>query len=165
MEREVVRLLALYRQPVLVEEFIPGRELTVAIVGTPPRVMGIMEVIPRRGNDPDFYYSIDIKRDWQRLVRYECPADLPVGLEERIVADSLKLFTTLGCRDMARIDFRLNPQGQPYFIEANPLPGLKPGHGDYPLIAHYRGIDYRTLIGSILESAVSRQQTCARMSA
>ncbi len=165
MEREVVRLLALYRQPVLVEEFIPGRELTVGIVGTPPRVMGIMEVIPLRGNDPDFYYSIDIKRDWQRLVRYQCPADLPAELEGRIAADSLKLFTALGCRDMARIDFRLKPQGHPYFIEANPLPGLKPGHGDYPLIAHYRGIDYHTLIGSILESALSRQQPCARMSA
>jgi D-alanine-D-alanine ligase len=165
MEREAIRLLALYRQPVLVEEFIPGRELTVGIVGTPPRVMGIMEVIPRRGNDPDFFYSIDIKRDWQRQVRYECPAALPGGQEERIAADSLTLFTTLGCRDMARIDFRLDVQGQPYFIEANPLPGLKPGHGDYPMIAQHRGIDYRTLIGSILDSALSRQHICAQMSA
>jgi D-alanine-D-alanine ligase len=64
---------------------------------------------------------------------------------------------------MARIDFRLDSQGQPYFIEANPLPGLKPGHSDYPMIAQYRGIDYRTLIGFILESALSRQPTCARM--
>jgi D-alanine-D-alanine ligase len=165
MEREVLRLLALYRQPVLVEEFIPGRELTVGIVGAPPRVMGIMEVIPRRGYDPDFFYSIDIKRDWQRQVRYECPARLPVGLEERIVADSLTLFDTLGCRDMARIDFRIDPQGQPYFIEANPLPGLNPEHSDYPMIARYRGIDYPSLIGSILESAISRRQTCIRMSA
>ncbi len=165
MEREVIRLRALYRQPVLVEEFIRGRELTVGIVGTPPRVMGIMEVLPRRGNDPDFFYSIDIKRDWQRQVRYECPADLPGGLEERIAADSLTLFKTLGCRDMARIDFRLDALGQPYFIEANPLPGLKPGHSDYPMIARYRGIDYRTLIGSILDSALSRQKACAQMSA
>jgi len=165
MEREVIRLLTLYRQPVLVEEFIQGRELTVGIVGTPPRVMGIMEVIPRRGTDPDFFYSIDIKRDWQRQVRYQCPADLPAGLEERVVAYSLKLFKILGCRDMARIDFRLDPQGQPYFIEANPLPGLKPGHGDYPLIARHRGIDYHTLIGSIIDSAISRQQPCVRMSA
>ncbi len=165
MEREVIRLLTLYRQPVLVEEFIQGRELTVGIVGTPPRVMGIMEVIPRRGNDPDFFYSIDIKRDWQRQVRYQCPADLSAGLEERIVTHSLKLFKILGCRDMARIDFRLDSQGQPYFIEANPLPGLKPGHSDYPMIAQYRGIDYHTLIGSIIDSAISRQQPCARMSA
>ena len=57
MEREVIRLLTLYRQPVLVEEFIQGRELTVGIVGTPPRVMGIMEVIPRRGTDPDRYFG------------------------------------------------------------------------------------------------------------
>jgi len=163
MEREVIRLLTLYRQPVLVEDFIQGRELTVGIVGTPPRVMGIMEVIPCRGNDPDFFYSIDIKRDWQRQVRYQCPADLSAALEERIVAHSLKLFKILGCRDMARIDFRLDSQGQPYFIEANPLPGLKPGHSDYPMIAQYRGIDYRTLIGFILESALSRQPTCARM--
>jgi D-alanine-D-alanine ligase len=165
MEREVIRLLTLYRQPVLVEEFIQGRELTVGMVGTPPRVMGIMEVIPRRGTDPDFFYSIDIKRDWRRQVRYQCPADLSAGLGERIAAHSLKLFKILGCRDMARIDFRLDSQGQSYFIEANPLPGLKPGHGDYPLIARHRGIDYRTLIGSMIDSAISRQQPCARMSA
>ena len=165
MEREVLRLLALYRQPVLVEEFIQGKELTVGIVGTPPRVMGIMEVVPRGGEDPDFFYSRDIKRDWQRQVRYECPALLPHAVAERIVSDSLTLFVMLGCRDMARIDFRLDSGGQSYFIEANPLPGLRPEHSDYPMIAQHAGIDYTHLIGSILESALSRQQTCARMSA
>lgn len=165
MEQEVLRLLALYRQPVLVEEFIRGRELTVGIVGSPPRVMGIMEVVPRGGDDPDFFYSRDIKRDWQRQVRYECPALLSPDVACRIVSDSLTLFKTFDCRDMARIDFRLDSEGEPYFIEANPLPGLKPGHSDYPMIAQHMGIDHTSLIGSILESALSRQHICTRMSA
>ena len=165
MKQEVLRLLATYQQPVLVEEFIRGSELTVGIVGSPARVMGIMAVVPLGGHDPDFFYSIEIKRDWQRQVRYECPAALSRETANRIANDSLAVFKTLGCRDMARIDFRLDDQGQPYFIEANPLPGLKPGHSDYPMIAQHAGIDYVSLIGNILDSALKRKNRCVRMSA
>lgn len=165
MKREVVRLLATYRQPVLVEEFIRGSELTVGIVGNPPRVMGIMAVVPLSGADPDFFYSIEIKRDWRRLVRYECPAALSAATANRIALASLTVFKTLGCRDMARIDFRLDEGGQPYFIEANPLPGLKPGHSDYPMIAHHNGIDYVSLMGNILDGALRRKHACVPMSA
>jgi len=165
MKQEVVRLLSTYQQPVLVEEFIRGRELTVGIVGTPPRVMGIMAVVPLAGDDPDFFYSIEVKRDWRRQVRYECPAHLSRETANRIAGDSLTVFKTLGCRDMARIDFRLDGKGQPYFIEANPLPGLKPGHSDYPMIAQHAGIDYESLIGGILDSALRRKHPCVRMSA
>ncbi len=165
MKSEVLRLLDTYQQPVLVEEFIRGCELTVGVVGSPPRVMGIMAVIPLEGADPDFFYSIEIKRDWRRLVRYECPAVLPGEAAARIVNDSLTVFTTLGCRDMARIDFRLDERGHPYFIEANPLPGLKPGHSDYPMIAQHAGIDYVSLIGDILDSALMRIHPCVKMSA
>ena len=165
MMQEVLRLLATYQQPVLVEEFIRGSELTVGIVGSPPRVMGIMAVVPLGGADPDFFYSIEIKRDWRRQVRYECPAALSRETATRIANDSLTVFKTLGCRDMARIDFRLDDRGNPYFIEANPLPGLKPGHSDYPMIAQHAGIDYVSLIGNMLDSALRRKNACVRMSA
>lgn len=165
LKQEVLRLLATYQQPVLVEEFIRGSELTVGIVGTPPRVVGIMAVVPLGGADPDFFYSIEIKRDWRRQVRYECPAALSRETAKRIANDSLIVFKTLGCRDMARIDFRLDDRGQPYFIEANPLPGLKPGHSDYPMIAQHAGIDYVSLIGNIIDSALVRKNACVRMSA
>lgn len=165
MKQEVRRLLATYRQPVLVEAFIRGRELTVGIVGSPPRVMGIMAIIPLWGTDPDFFYSIEIKRNWRRQVRYECPAVLSKETANRIAGDSLTIFKTLGCRDMARIDFRLDDRGQPYFIEANPLPGLNPGYSDYPMIAQHAGIDYVSLIESILDSALKRKHACVRMSA
>lgn len=165
MKQEVHRLLAAYQQPALVEEFIRGRELTVGIVGSPPRVMGIMAVLPQRGADPDFFYSIEIKRNWRRQVRYECPAVLSKETANRIAGDSLTIFKTLGCRDMARIDFRLDDQGQPYFLEANPLPGLRPGYSDFPMIAQHAGMDYVSLIGSILDSALKRKHACVRMSA
>jgi D-alanine-D-alanine ligase len=165
MKQEVLRLLATYQQPVLVEEFIRGRELTAGIVGSPPRVMGIMAVVPLGGADPDFFYSIEIKRDWRRQVRYECPAALSRETAARIANDSLTVFKTLGCRDMARIDFRLDDRGNPYFIEANPLPGLTPGHSDYPMIAQHAGIDYVSLIENMLDSALRRKNACVQMSA
>ena len=72
-----------YRQPVLVEEFIDGDELTVGMVGNrPPEVLGIMRVLPRSDRAGPFVYSLEVKRDWQRRVRYECPAQL-VGRRHR----------------------------------------------------------------------------------
>ncbi len=63
---------------------------------------------------------------------------------------------TLGCRDVARIDFRMDETGRIYFIECNPLPGLTPGWSDLVLIAQGDGMDYRTLIGEILSGAIRR---------
>ena len=66
-------------QPILVEEFIEGDELTVGVVGNdPPRVVGVMRVVPQQPTER-FVYSLEVKRDWQRQVRYECPARLPTG--------------------------------------------------------------------------------------
>ena len=74
------------------------------------------------------------------------------------------VFKTLGCMDMARIDFRLDGIGDShYFIEANPLPGLKPGHSDYPMIAQHAGIDYVSLIGNI-STVPWGGNACVRMS-
>jgi D-alanine-D-alanine ligase len=165
LHREVLRLLALYRQPVLVEEFISGAELTVGIAGNPPEMLGVMQVMPCSGPDPDFFYSIEVKRDWQRLVRYICPATIPAAAAQRVARDSLKAFAVLGCRDVGRVDFRLDAQGQPFFIEANPLPGLKPGHSDLPMLAENMGIGFVDLIGRILESSCARYDLCLKKSA
>ena len=62
----------------------------------------------------------------------------------------------LGCRDVARIDFRMDDKGRIYFIECNPLPGLTPGWSDLVLIAQGAGMDYRTLIGEIMAPAIRR---------
>ncbi|HWA99213.1 MAG TPA: hypothetical protein VG713_12005, partial [Pirellulales bacterium] len=124
-----------YQQPILVEEFIEGDELTVGIVGHEPGdVLGIMRVLPRDERAGPFVYSLDVKRDWRRRVRYECPAQLSRSDTHAVRRAALSAWRALGCRDVARIDFRLR-DGEAYFLETNPLPGLSPESGDLVLLA------------------------------
>jgi D-alanine-D-alanine ligase len=155
----VAALLEHYRQPVMVEEFIVGEEVTVGIIGNlPPKVVGIMRVIPKRGDDY-FVYSLEVKRDWKKLVDYECPARLGADTLQRIAESSRRAFCILGCRDLARIDFRVTPQGVPYFIEINPLPGLG-DYSDLVIMAIKLGWRYEALIGAVLSAAQERYPLC-----
>jgi D-alanine-D-alanine ligase len=153
----VARLYDAYRQPILVEEFIDGDELTVGIVGNdPPDVLGIMRVVPQDTSGP-FVYSLEIKRDWEQRVRYECPAEISPADSEAVRHAAIGCWQALGCRDVSRIDFRLRDH-VPYFLEANPLPGLSPFSGDLVLLAGYMGVEYRDLIARIIEAAAQRVQ-------
>jgi len=151
----VEELRKAYRQPILVEEFIEGDEFTVGIVGnSPPQVIGVMRVAPL-GGDRSFIYSLEVKRQWQDCVRYECPPKMaPEDLAATEKA-ALAAYRALGCRDVARIDFRLR-DGVPYFIEANPLPGLAPDWSDIVLLARAMGIEHRELLRQILSAAMTR---------
>jgi D-alanine-D-alanine ligase len=152
----VTELLAYYRQPVMVEEFINGEEVTVGLVGnSPPKVVGIMRVVPRKKTDC-FVYSLEVKRDWESLLTYECPALLGKGVLQDIADSSLKAFEALGCRDFTRMDFRISPEGTPYFLEMNPLPGLNPKSGDLPIMAGKMGWTYESLISAVLNAALQR---------
>jgi D-alanine-D-alanine ligase len=156
LRKIVTDLLNNYRQPVLVEEFIAGEEVTVGIVGnTPPRLVGIMRVVPRQ-KDADFVYSLEVKRDYLNLVDYECPAKLEKKTLQQIQESSLKAFQVLECRDFARVDFRISQDGTPYFLEINPLAGLNPRSSDLIIMAKLVGITYNDLIGSILDAAIGR---------
>jgi D-alanine-D-alanine ligase len=117
LDQVVMNCVTAYCQPVVVEQFINGDELTVGILGnSPAAVIGIMRVVPLE-NEGRFVYGLDVKRDWRRRVRYEVPAQLSPA-EEAIVHDSaLRTYHALGCRDVARLDFRLR-EGVPYFIDA-----------------------------------------------
>ncbi len=142
-------------QPVLVEEFIQGEELTVGMIGNhDPEIMGIMQVLPRQPAER-FIYSLEVKRDWQRQVRYECPADLPAETLARVTESARAAYQVLGCRDVARIDFRVR-DGVPYFLEVNPLPGLNPETSDLVILARLSGWGYPRLIQSILHAAMTR---------
>ena len=150
------QLHGVYRQPVLVEEFIDGDELTVGLVGNgTPEVLGIMRVIPRAKGALPFVYSLEVKRDWQRQVRYECPARLKPSETEAVNRAALDAWRALGCRDVARFDFRLRG-GVPYFLETNPLPGLSPTSGDLVLLAREVGISHRDLVARILAATIDR---------
>jgi D-alanine-D-alanine ligase len=152
------RVYEVYHQPVLVEEFIVGDELTVGVLGNrPPQVLGIMRVIPREVRDEPFVYSLEVKRDWERLVKYECPAKLSAADIAAVEQATLACWRTLGCRDVSRFDFRLR-DGVPYFLEVNPLPGLSPKSGDLVFIARFMGLEHPQLIARILQAAIQRHQ-------
>ena len=152
----IAGLLDSYQQPMMIEEFIPGDEITVGIIGnTPPRVFGVMQILPR-DQDINFVYSLEVKRDYLNLVDYECPAYLDEKTLSHLTAASLIAFTTLGCRDFARLDFRISPDGTPYFIELNPLPGLGT-HSDLVIMALKLGWSYEALIAAVLQAAIERQ--------
>jgi D-alanine-D-alanine ligase len=153
----VARNIRLYRQDMLVEEYIAGREFTVAVLGNGPdtRVFEPMEVVwlkPCKHN----VYSYPVKQNWKELVRYECPAALSEGERTDIMATARRIYDALHCRDFSRVDFRLSADGKLYFIEINPLPGLAPGYSDFPMIAQRCGMDYPSLIGAVLSAALRR---------
>jgi D-alanine-D-alanine ligase len=158
MQPTVTQLLKTYNQPVLVEEFISGEEVTVGVVGnSPPKLVGIMRVVPRQ-KSADFVYSLEVKRDYEKLVDYECPAKLDKAVLKDIEKYALKAFKVLDCRDFARVDFRISGNGTPYFLEINPLAGLNPRSSDLIIMAKLAGWTYNELIGSILEAALERNQ-------
>jgi D-alanine-D-alanine ligase len=148
-------------QPVLVEEFVDGDELTVGVIGNAaPEIIGIMRVLP---NSPTrrFIYSLEVKRDYVQQVRYECPPQMPARILRRVEEASLQVYRVLGCRDVARIDFRVR-DGIPYFLEVNPLPGLNPESSDLVILAKLAGWTYRQLIERIVAAALKRHQGLCR---
>jgi D-alanine-D-alanine ligase len=160
IQATVTQLLKQYHQPVLVEEFISGGEVTVGVVGNnPPKLVGIMHVVPRQRN-ADFVYSLEVKRDYEKLVDYECPAKLDKAILKNIEKYALKAFQVLECRDFSRVDFRISRDGTPYFLEINPLAGLNPRSSDLIIMANLVGWTYNELIDSILEAALKRNPQC-----
>ncbi|MFM8274760.1 MAG: D-alanine--D-alanine ligase [Gemmata sp.] len=151
----VVGLWKDYQQPVLVEEYIAGEEVTVGLLGNdPPQPVGIMHIVPKKA-PADFVYSLEVKRNWADAVEYVAPPKMPRDVLRAIEADAIAVFAGLGCRDVARLDFRVR-DGVPYFLEVNPLPGLNPESGDLCYLAYRMGLSYPQLIGQILDAATAR---------
>jgi D-alanine-D-alanine ligase len=148
------RLRARYGCPVLVEEYLPGAEVTVGITGNGAgaEILGLMEIAPVDGATP-FVYSIEVKRDWRRRVCYHIPPRLPVAMLDTLQQLALTAYRLLGCRDCARMDFRLDAAGAPRFIECNPLPGLDPDNSDLVILAAPARSYDRLVQGVLLDAA------------
>jgi D-alanine-D-alanine ligase len=149
-----ISLLAAYHQPVIVEEYLPGREFTTAVIGTGAQaeVLGTMEVIFLETAEANAYTYVN-KEYCDGRIRYE----LAVGEEGRECADiALRAWRALGARDAGRVDIRMDARGRPSFIEVNPLAGLHPVHSDLPIICTLAGISFQQLIGRIMSSARKR---------
>jgi D-alanine-D-alanine ligase len=157
LRKVCVRLLERFRQPVLVEEYLPGREFTTALLGTgrDATVVGTMEIVIRAGA-PASDYSYEVKELCEQFVNY---IPMPHGaLREEVEELALRSYQVLECRDTGRVDIRLDARGQPAFIEINPLPGLHPTHSDLPMIATQEGMAFEELIRRIVQSALARQE-------
>jgi D-alanine-D-alanine ligase len=149
------QLLKEYKQPVLVERFLPGREFTVGITGTGSKAAALatLEIVLLEGAESEVY-SYHNKENCEKLVQYKLLP--PSTLKRQVEAVALRAWQALGCRDGGRIDLRQDQHGQTHFIEVNPLAGLHPEHSDLPIMATMSGISYATLIGRILQSALAR---------
>jgi D-alanine-D-alanine ligase len=154
-------LLSEYSQPVLVEEFLSGREFTVGVLGTGDAAVALatLEVVLLAGAD-EAVYSYRNKAQWRELVDYKLLLDVgddASGVLRREVEEvALAAWRCLGCRDAGRVDVRLDGSGHAQLIEVNPLAGLTPGHSDLPIMAALKGVDFATLIGEILRCATDR---------
>jgi D-alanine-D-alanine ligase len=167
LEHQVGVLLETYRQPVIVEEFLPGDEFTCAVLGNGNDAA----VLPIVGMNFDALpagalpiYGFEAKWLWDRpenpLDIFQCPARITSALQASIERVTLDAFRVLGCRDWARIDVRLDGSGVPNVLEVNPLPGILPDPADnscLPKAARAAGIGYDELIQSCLRHAATRQ--------
>lgn len=148
----------LYGSAMLIEEYIKGREFTVGILGNGKdmRVFEPLEICYLKEGRENRIYSFNLKKNYKKYVEYRCPPLLPDETIRRMKDITAEIYTALECRDLSRIDFRLSEEGEIYFIEINPLPGLAPGYSDYPMMAEFCGMDYRTLVLGVLNSALKR---------
>ncbi|MBS7642334.1 ATP-grasp domain-containing protein [Candidatus Bathyarchaeota archaeon] len=165
LRKQVSWVISTYKQPAIVEEFLPGREFTIGILGNrSPVVLPIVEILldklPREASP---IYSYEAKWLWDTpnnpLDILRCPADIPLSLESKLKDIALKTFRVLGCRDLCRIDVRLDRYGEPRIMEVNPLPGLIPNpdaHSALPTAARAAGYSYDELICTILWYALER---------
>jgi D-alanine-D-alanine ligase len=158
-----IELINKYHQPVLVEEYLPGREFTLGLLGEyRPKVLPPMEIVYLDPNVKRPVYTFGHKLDYSSEIRYEAPAVVDKRLRAELERVGRSAFMALGCSDVARIDVRLDARGKVHFIECNPLPGLTPGWSDLCLIAEAAGMDYRTLVGAIMAPSLRRMKARRR---
>jgi D-alanine-D-alanine ligase len=147
-------LLPRYPHGILVERFLPGREFTVGILGSGnnAQAIGTMEILHNPGSGTSVY-SYETKENYQSRVSYEIPEkDMILSCQDL----AIQAWKGLGCLDAGRVDLKLDWNGNPSFIEVNPLAGLNPEHSDLPILARKNGINYTFLISKIMDSALSR---------
>lgn len=166
LTREIVRITTEYNQSALIEEFLSGREFTVAILGNngEARVLPLIEMRYDKypaGVVPLYSYEAKWILDTKENVFdvFDCPANVDKQLEEKIKKVSIDTYKVLKCRDWSRIDLRLDKNGEPNIIEINPLPGIIPDpneNSSFPKAARAAGIEYNDMINLVLAAGVKR---------
>ncbi|MEI6681413.1 MAG: D-alanine--D-alanine ligase [Bacteroidota bacterium] len=147
-------LLKRYPSGLLVEEYLPGREFTVGILGSGKEgyAVGLMEIVYKK-EDTNNIYSYETKSDYLKAVEYRIPEK---DISLKCIDLALQSWRLLGCRDGGRVDIRVDRNGIPSFIEVNPLAGLDKVHSDLPILAYMHGYDFERIIREIMASATKR---------
>jgi len=166
LRQEVERIQNDYEQPALVEEYLPGREFTVALLGNGNELRILPPVEIRFDSLPSEalpVYSYEAKWLWDTknspIEVFKCPAPVDDSLLARMQDICKRTFEVLKCRDWCRIDLRLDAAGEPNVIEVNPLPGILPDpqeHSCFPMASRAAGLDYDKMMNSVLEAALKR---------
>ncbi len=165
LKERVKRVIDIYRQPALVEEYIGGREFTAALLGnSPPDLLPLVEVrLDRLPPEANKIYSYEAKWVWDTcenpLEIFECPAAVPLEIYKEVRHSVIQTFNILECRDLCRIDVRLDDEDRCCVLDVNPLPGLIPdprAHSCFPEAARAAGLSYGELVRSILYCALDR---------
>lgn len=157
-----------FLSPILIEEYIEGREFTVGVLGNSSlRVLGPMEITFKSDSGQYPVYSFEAKQHADPsnnpFFAIHCPVNLGRELDRKISQFAKKIFLSLGCRDVARIDFRVDKNGGLFFLEINPLPGLSPGFSDLTVMAEKCGISYEFLIKRILTPSIQRWRNIGKL--
>jgi len=138
--------------PVLVEKRMSGSEITAAIIADKA-----LPLVSMKGSGEFYDYDAKYLAD---DTEYECPVDLPAALVERIQAYALEAFQVLGCRGWARVDFMLDANNEPQFIECNTAPGMT-SHSLVPIAAREAGMEFDALCLSILSDTLDAEELAA----
>jgi len=173
--REQVRwVIDTYRQPAIVEEYLPGREFTVGLIGNTLapgekpwnglynergfHLFPVLEIDANVGAGQGLYNtaSKSYNPGEEGAPLYLCPADIPATLEIELKQLAIAAFEAIGALDLSRVDFRLGSDGRPYLLEINTLPGLNPTVSDLCIMAQAEGLHYTDLINQILYLAMDR---------
>lgn len=169
---QVEKTIAAYKQEVLVEEFIEGKELTVGVLGSGKLIAFPILEIDFSGckASGEYFYSWKMKefqgnQGMGCTPDFYCPARLPEKVANKIKEVALKAHKALGCHDISRTDIRLSQENIPYVLEVNPLPGLDPRESNFPMMSRAAGIEYRDVLKTILQSAMARygMSACKRV--
>lgn len=155
-----------FKEPVLVEEYIDGREFTVAVLGnTPPCVLPIVEqnfsIFPENmphiaSYEAKWFFEDNLPNPHDA---YFCPPAIPEKLRQTIEEISLNIFSALNIKDVCRIDMRVDTRGNVYVLEVNTLPGLNPNRDEIsylPIAARTAGFSFEGLVNTIVNEALKR---------
>jgi len=154
-------MLVDFPEGLLVERFLPGREVTVGVVGngSASRAIGVMEVLWNERSEARAYTALN-KDEYLERVEYRLVEDGEFAAEATRIARAV--VAALECRDVARVDLRADATGRLGFLEVNPLPGLHPVRSDLPIMARLAGIAYDDLVSAVIDAAATRCGLCAR---